>query len=134
MPAVPGTVIMAPPSQNLRICRGQTSLIDVHPSTGCAPSVDELFTSAAESYGDGTIGVLLTGMGADGAEGLKRIRDCGGCTIAQDEASCVVFGMPAVAIELGAAIHIAPLQRIPELLIQLAGSPRQTANSVRAHS
>ena len=90
--------------------------------------------SAAESYGDATIGVLLTGMGADGAEGLKRIRDRGGCTIAQDEDSCVVFGMPAAAIKLGAVEHVTPLQKIPQLLTQLAGSSSRMGQPEGVHS
>ncbi len=125
LPEGPGVVVTAPPGRNLRIRAGRTVLKDTTDNVGCAPSVDELFTSAAESIGDQTIGVLLTGMGADGAEGLKRIRDCGGCTIAQDEDSCVVFGMPAAAIKLGAAEHVTPLQQIPQMLIQLAESSRR---------
>ncbi len=99
-------------------------LDDARAGTNCSPSVDELFTSAADDCGHATIGVLLTGMGADGALGLRRIRDRGGCTIAQDEASCAVFGMPAVAIKLGAVEHVTSLQQIPKLLIQQAGSSR----------
>ncbi len=134
LPKGPGVVLTAPPGRNMRICRGRTVLDDATDNSGCAPSVDELFTSAAESCGDKTIGVLLTGMGADGAKGLKRIRDCGGCTIAQDEDSCVVFGMPAAAIKLGAAEHVMPLQNIPKLLIQLAGSLRQMDKPAGVHS
>ena len=126
LPKGPGVVLTAPPGRNLRIFRGRTVLDDATENAGCAPSVDELFVSAAEQIGDATIGVLLTGMGADGAEGLKRIKDRGGCTIAQDEDSCVVFGMPAAAIKLGAVEHITPLQEIPQLLTQLAGSSRRT--------
>ncbi|MHC4697515.1 MAG: chemotaxis protein CheB [Planctomycetota bacterium] len=100
LPGLPGTVIVVPPGRNLTISRGQMLVHDPGNTSGCTPSVDELFASAADSHGDATIGVLLTGMGTDGARGLKRIRDCGGCAIAQDEASCVVFGMPAAAIKL----------------------------------
>ena len=134
LPVGPGEVLTAPPGRNLRICGGRTVLGDTTANTGCAPSVDELFTSVADSHGDETIGVLLTGMGADGAQGLKRIRDRGGCTIAQDEDSCVVFGMPAAAIKLGAAEHVTPLQEIPRLLTQLARSSRRMSKPAGVHS
>ncbi|MFB3826863.1 MAG: chemotaxis response regulator protein-glutamate methylesterase [Bryobacteraceae bacterium] len=73
------------------------------------PSVDVLFSSVAEAAGPDAVGALLTGMGSDGAEGLLRIRQAGGRTIAQDEASCVVFGMPREAIRMGAAERVLPL-------------------------
>jgi two-component system chemotaxis response regulator CheB len=76
------------------------------------PSVDVLFTSVAEVCGPGATGVLLTGMGSDGARGLLRMRQAGARTIAQDEATCVVFGMPREAIRLGAAARVLPLERI----------------------
>jgi len=81
------------------------------------PSVDVLFESVAESAGPNAIGVLLTGMGADGAEGLLKMRQAGAHTIAQDEASCVVFGMPKEAIKRGAAETIAPLSEISQLIL-----------------
>jgi two-component system, chemotaxis family, protein-glutamate methylesterase/glutaminase len=77
------------------------------------PSVDVLFLSVAESAGADATGVLLTGMGADGAQGLLKMRQAGAWTIAQDEASCVVFGMPREAIALGGAAQIASLEAIP---------------------
>jgi two-component system chemotaxis response regulator CheB len=76
------------------------------------PAVDELFFSAAKLAGGPAVGILLTGMGTDGAEGLLALRKAGCHTIAQDEESCVVFGMPRAAIELGAAIEVRPLQAI----------------------
>ncbi len=85
------------------------------------PSVDVLFSSVAEAAGATATAALLTGMGADGARGLLALRQRGGRTVAQDEASCVVFGMPRVAIALGAAESVAPLARIPEAL--MAGLP-----------
>lgn len=78
------------------------------------PSVDVLFNSAAQSAGANAIGVILTGMGADGAEGLLAMKEQGAYTLAQDEASCVVFGMPKEAIKKGAAAKVLPLLRIPE--------------------
>jgi two-component system chemotaxis response regulator CheB len=76
------------------------------------PAVDVLFTSIAEQAAPSAVGVLLTGMGQDGADGLRRMREAGCWTIAQDEASCVVFGMPRAAIEAGGACEVVPLARI----------------------
>jgi len=83
------------------------------------PSVDVLFKSVARYAGPNAVGVLMTGMGRDGAAGLAEMHDNGAATIAQDEASCVVFGMPKEAIALGAADHIVPLDRIPEKILEL---------------
>jgi two-component system, chemotaxis family, protein-glutamate methylesterase/glutaminase len=80
------------------------------------PSVDVLFHSAAEAAGGRSIGVLLTGMGNDGAQGMLRMRQSGARTIAQDEASCVVFGMPREAIALGGAEQVLPLDRVAEAI------------------
>jgi two-component system chemotaxis response regulator CheB len=76
------------------------------------PSVDVLFSSVAEAAGPNAVGAILTGMGSDGAQGMKKMKSAGACTIAQDEASCVVFGMPMQAIRLGAADHVVPLDSI----------------------
>lgn len=83
------------------------------------PAVDVLFASVAKSVGHNALGVILTGMGKDGADGLLKMKDAGASTISQDEKSCIVFGMPKVAIEMGAAEHIKPLQQIPQFLLQL---------------
>lgn len=85
---------------------------------GHRPSVDVLFQSVAALTARRAVGVIMTGMGADGAEGLKSMRDQGAATIAQDEASCVVFGMPKAAIEREAVDKVAPLDRIPITLLQ----------------
>ena len=80
------------------------------------PSVDVLFRSAARAAGRNATGVLLTGMGDDGARGLLELRNAGARTVAQDEATCVVFGMPKEAIQMGAAKDILPLWKIPTVL------------------
>ena len=84
------------------------------------PSVDVLFDSVAESAGRNAVGVIMTGMGADGAQGLLRMRRAGARTIAQDESTCVVFGMPKEAIELGAAETVLPLPRIAGAALEMA--------------
>lgn len=83
------------------------------------PSVDVLFRSVARAAGPNAVGVLMTGMGDDGAQGLLEMRQCGGQTIAQDESSCVVFGMPKEAIGRGAAIEVVPLRRIAETAMRM---------------
>jgi two-component system, chemotaxis family, protein-glutamate methylesterase/glutaminase len=80
------------------------------------PSVDVLFSSVAEAAGDRAIGVLLTGMGSDGAQGMLRMKTAGARTIVQDEVSCVIFGMPREAIRIGAAGRVVPLQRIAAVI------------------
>lgn len=83
------------------------------------PSVDVLFKSVARHAGPNSVGVILTGMGNDGAKGLLAMKEAGARTLAQDEKSCVVFGMPKVAVELGAADEVVSLRKIPERLIQI---------------
>jgi two-component system chemotaxis response regulator CheB len=86
------------------------------------PSVDVLFNSVAQAAGADAIGAILTGMGADGAQGMLKMKQAGARTIAQDEASCVVFGMPREAIRMGASDQVLPLQRIASELIALSAS------------
>jgi two-component system chemotaxis response regulator CheB len=89
------------------------------------PSVDVLFRSAAQVAGPKAVGVILTGMGDDGAQGMLELKQAGAFTIAQDEDSCVVFGMPREAIELGAVDEVLPLGRIPAAMVRRAsGSTR----------
>jgi chemotaxis response regulator CheB len=83
------------------------------------PSINLFFDSVLDHWQGDVIGVILTGMGQDGARGLKRLRDAGHHTIAQDEASCAVYGMPKVAAQLGAAVEILPLERIAPTLVRL---------------
>jgi two-component system, chemotaxis family, protein-glutamate methylesterase/glutaminase len=84
----------------------------------CRPSVDILFRSAAEQAGDQAIAALLTGMGVDGARGLRSLRAAGARTLAEDEESCIVFGMPQAAIKLGAAEEVVSLPRMPQAILQ----------------
>jgi two-component system chemotaxis response regulator CheB len=84
------------------------------------PSVDVLFRSAAAYAGSNAIGVIMTGMGDDGAKGMKEMKDSGAFTIAQDEESCVVFGMPKEAIKLGAVDKVVSLEKIPGEVVRAA--------------
>ncbi len=93
-------------------------------STPYQPSVDRLFVSVAEHFGAQAVGILLTGMGEDGARGLLQMRQQGARTIAQDEESCLVYGMPRAAVTLGAAEQILPLKAIAPVLLELARTVR----------
>ncbi|MEW5959637.1 MAG: chemotaxis response regulator protein-glutamate methylesterase, partial [Chloroflexota bacterium] len=107
-----GQVLIAPDNYHMLVNRmGLIALEQSPPRHGLRPAADVLFNSVTQVYGATAIGVILTGMGSDGAEGLRALRESGAHTIAQDQASCVVFGMPAVAIELGAAEQVLPVQR-----------------------
>ena len=112
-PLQPGTVYLGPDHQHLLAAQnGHVWLSDSSPVGGHRPSATVLFESVAQRYGRAAVGVLLTGMGKDGAQGLKALHDAGAHTIVQDEATCVVFGMPKEAIALGAAAEVLPLERI----------------------
>lgn len=116
---VPGSVYIARSGSHLVVRpKGRLALDPSPPVRGFRPSCDVLLTSAAESFGTRVLGVILTGMGRDGARGLKEIRERGGRTIAQDKASCAVYGMPKEAVRLGAAEEVLPLDRIAPTLIQ----------------
>jgi two-component system chemotaxis response regulator CheB len=106
-PIFPGHAYFAPDGWQMKVEGAQcVSLIADEPNNGLCPSVSHLFRSVAETFGKHAVGVLLTGMGKDGAEELKLMRDLGAVTIAQDEESCVVFGMPGEAVSLGAATYV----------------------------
>jgi two-component system chemotaxis response regulator CheB len=116
----PGQVLIAPDNNHMLVnSKGLVSLSQEPPQNGLRPAANYLFNSVAEVYGATAIGIILTGMGGDGAEGLLTLRETGAHTIAQDEASCVVFGMPAVAIELGAAEQILPADKIAAAIMEL---------------
>jgi len=117
----PGLCLIAPGDFHVLLKRqgGQyrLKLSQTPPVNHCRPSVDVLFRSAAEHAGAQAVGVLLTGMGADGARGMQLLRAAGARTIAQSEDSCVVFGMPQAAIATGAVERIVPLTRIAEAVL-----------------
>lgn len=120
-----GHVYLAPDDHHLAIGAGKKlTLTHEAPLRGHRPSVDRLMESAAHIYGADVLGVLLTGMGRDGAHGLKKIREAGGRTIAQDEATSLVFGMPREAIVSGAAEIVSPLEKIADEIVQ-ATLPRE---------
>ncbi len=115
----PGLVLVAPTGWHLLVGEGAARLSDAPPVDTFKPSVTPLFVSAARAYGARVCGVMLTGMGRDGAEGLRSIKEAGGPTLAQDEATSAVFGMPRAAIELGAVDRVLPLDEIPRALVEL---------------
>jgi two-component system chemotaxis response regulator CheB len=120
---VPGTCLIAPGNFHMLLRRsGARYYVEV--KTGPMvhhqrPAVDVLFKSTAKYAGANAVGVILTGMGADGAEGLKEMKDAGASTIAQDEKSCVVFGMPKEAIKLGGVDKILPLDNIANEIVRM---------------
>ena len=88
-------------------------------SEGTIPTIDNTMESAARAYGAGALGVLLTGLGNDGARGLKAIKEAGGSTIAEAESSCIVFGMPKAAIEMECVDEVVPLPRIAQAILRM---------------
>lgn len=126
---LPGHAYIAPGDAHLKLARSGANYVvrldSGPPVNRHRPSVDVLFDSAAQQAGRNAIGVLLTGMGRDGAQGLLRMHQAGATTLAQDEASCVVFGMPREAIALGGASEVVSLDDIaPRLMALVAASGR----------
>ncbi len=119
----PGTALIAPGNQHMILRRSgaryHVVVKDGPPVHHQRPSVDVLFRSVAKQAGRNAVGVILTGMGADGAQGMLAMRESGSRNIAQDEQSCVVFGMPKEAIKAGAVEHVLPLDKIPTKIIKL---------------
>jgi two-component system chemotaxis response regulator CheB len=116
-----GLALIAPGGRHMMLCRSGAQyhvevkdgpLVNRH-----KPSVDVLFRSAAQVAGRNALGIIMTGMGADGARGLKEMHDAGARTVAEDESTCVVFGMPKEAIRLGGVDRVVPLDRIPGEII-----------------
>jgi two-component system, chemotaxis family, protein-glutamate methylesterase/glutaminase len=131
---LPGHVYIAPGDQHLLLVRDgaryRCRLYDGLPVNRHKPSVDVLFRSVAQQAGSNAIGVILTGMGADGALGLKEMREAGAETIAQDEATSVVWGMPGEAVAMSAASHVLPLPAISGAAYRMAGEIRGPAEAV----
>jgi two-component system chemotaxis response regulator CheB len=117
----PGVALVAPGNRHMLLQQSDARYL-VRVKTGPAvnhhrPSVDVLFQSVARSAGSNAVGVLLTGMGADGAKGLLAMHEKGAYTLAQDEETCVVFGMPREAVKLGAVDETVPIQHIPRAIV-----------------
>ena len=119
-----GTALIAPGELQMKIVKDGTGwkvkVFDGPRVCRHKPSVEVLFESTAEAAGKKSMGVILTGMGADGARGMLTLKDAGGYTVAQDEKSCVVFGMPREAIEAGGVRKVAPLNQIAQHMIDYA--------------
>lgn len=124
-PTRAGRVYVAPADRHLRLLPDRTLALVEHPVTVHRPSADELFGSVATVAGPAGIGVLLTGMGRDGAAGLLAMRRAGAYTLVQDEASCAVFGMPAAALDVGAADLSGPPDKLAVMV--LAAARRRSA-------
>ena len=118
---LPGHAYIAPGSTHLRLGRSGANYVCIvrgkERVSGHCPSVDVLFHSTAEAAGKNAIGVILTGMGKDGADGLLAMRHNGASTLGQDEESCIVYGMPKVALERGAVEAEVPLSRIAQEIL-----------------
>jgi len=131
---LPGHAYVAPGGRHLKLVRSGANYVaaldDGEPVNRHKPSVEVLFHSAAELCGPNAIGVMLTGMGRDGALAMRRMKDAGAWNVAQDEASCVVFGMPKEAIAAGAVDEILPVQDIAGRLLQRLGSTGARTNRV----
>lgn len=130
---IPGQALIAPGGSHMSLRRsGARYYVSVHDGPEVhhqRPSVDVLMGSVARVAGANAVGAILTGMGADGAAGLLEMRHAGARTLAQDEASSVVFGMPMEAIKCGAAEHVVPLGQVAAKMLSLASRPRATATA-----
>lgn len=121
---LPGLALIAPGGRHMLLKRSgaqyRVEVVDGPAVNRHRPSVDVLFRSVARSAGRNALGIIMTGMGDDGAHGLREMRDQGARTLAQDEASCVVYGMPKEAVKLGAAERVLALREIPQEIISAA--------------
>jgi two-component system chemotaxis response regulator CheB len=125
MPIQAGTILIAPGSRQMKAERAGDQpvvrITDDPPEQSCRPSVDYLFRSVADVYGPAALAVIMTGMGHDGTAGCGRVKQRGGVVLAQDAASCVVYGMPRKPVELGLADAVVPLdQMAAEIVRRLA--------------
>ena len=118
---IPGRALIAPGGKHMMLTRSgaqyTVEVVDGPLVNRHRPSVDVLFRSCAKFAGRNALGIIMTGMGDDGARGLKEMVDAGADTVAEDESTCVVFGMPKEAIKLGAARTVLPLNRIQEAIV-----------------
>ncbi|MFN0124249.1 MAG: chemotaxis response regulator protein-glutamate methylesterase [Blastocatellia bacterium] len=134
--ATAGMAVVAPGFAHLRVRRGPEGaqmVIDCGDYVnGHRPSVDTLFNSVAVEYGEDAVALIMTGMGDDGAEGIGRIRNSGGLTLAQDEASCMIYGMPRAAVERGNIDEIVPLSAMAEYLLNTINEANGTGRTVNA--
>lgn len=124
MPLESGCAVIAPAGYRARVHGEGTQVVlalEEPERAALTPSVDVLFASVGERFRGGALAVLLTGMGKDGIEGLRILRGCGGYAVGQDEASCVVFGMPRAAAEAGLIDEVCSLEEMPALLCSLTG-------------
>jgi len=118
----PGIVYIAPAGQHMTVARGGSSkgairLSQAPENTLHRPSVDVMMLSVAEAFRSLAMGIILTGMGADGVHGMRAIAQAGGLTVGQDEASCTVYGMPRSCAEAGVLQRVVPLAQIPEQIL-----------------
>jgi two-component system chemotaxis response regulator CheB len=125
-PVLAGRALIAPGNRHMLLQRNgaryHVTIKDGPLVARHRPSVDVLFRSAAQFAGPNALGVIMTGMGDDGAKGLLEMRKAGASTVAQNEETCVVFGMPKEAIALGAAERVAPLHNIPAEILRMRGT------------
>ncbi|HKD79170.1 MAG TPA: chemotaxis response regulator protein-glutamate methylesterase [Candidatus Angelobacter sp.] len=131
---IAGRALVCPGDRHIKVRRmplGNTVVLSDEPRmNGHRPSVDILFRSVAQEFGSRAMGILMTGMGDDGAHGLGLIKDAGGLTIAQSEESCTVFGMPKAAIERGHAMRVVPLDMLANTLTMQC-NPEKIARTVK---
>ncbi len=132
---IPGRVLIAPGNQHMALrrtgSRYTVEIIDGPHVSRHRPSVDVLFRSTAQAAGRNAMGIILTGMGDDGARGLLEMREAGAYTVAQDEDSCIVFGMPKEAIQRGGAMRVLPLNRVAAEIQTYASAGRETRAAQR---
>ena len=121
-----GTALVAPTDCQMILEDGLVKIVDAPAVNSCRPSIDVFFNSLAACRGGDSVGVLLTGMGRDGAQGLLSLKESGAFTLVQDEKSCAVFGMPKAAIAINAADEVLSLVEIPATVIKIFNNSKET--------